>query len=66
MKKLATPLARRAFIANALVVTFAMSRGALAQDQARKLPQSLAKTPGLDAWIRVGADGQVTVFTGKA
>ncbi|HEY2871574.1 MAG TPA: molybdopterin cofactor-binding domain-containing protein [Reyranella sp.] len=66
MKELATPLARRAFLANALVVTFALSRGALAQDTSKKLPQSLAKTPELDAWIRVGADGQVTVFTGKA
>jgi CO/xanthine dehydrogenase Mo-binding subunit len=59
-------LARRAFLANALVVTFALSRGALAQDQGKKLPQSLAKTPELDAWIRVGADGTITVFTGKA
>ena len=54
-------LARRAFLANALVVTFALSRGALAQDQGKKLPQSLAKTPELDAWIRVGADGTITV-----
>ncbi|HLG47257.1 MAG TPA: molybdopterin cofactor-binding domain-containing protein [Reyranella sp.] len=58
-------LARRAFLANALVVTFALSRGALAQEQG-KLPQSLAKTPELDAWIRVDADGSITVFTGKA
>ena len=47
-------------------MTFALSRGALAQDQGKKLPQSLAKTPELDAWIRVGADGTITVFTGKA
>ncbi len=66
MKPPRTPLSRRAFVANALVVTFALSRGALAQEQAKKLPQSLAKTPELDAWIRVGADGEVTVFTGKA
>jgi nicotinate dehydrogenase subunit B len=59
-------LARRAFLANALVVTFALSRGALAQEAGKKLPQSLAKTPELDAWIRVGADGAITVFTGKA
>jgi len=60
------PLGRRAFVANALVVTFALSRGALAQDTARKLPPSLAKAPQLDSWIRVGADGRITVFTGKA
>jgi nicotinate dehydrogenase subunit B len=31
-----------------------------------KLPGSLDKEPMLDAWIRIGADGRVTVFTGKA
>ncbi len=30
------------------------------------LPGSLDKAPWLDAWIRVGADNRVTVFTGKA
>jgi nicotinate dehydrogenase subunit B len=34
--------------------------------QAPKLPGSLAKSPLLDAWIRVDADGRVTAFTGKA
>ncbi|MCA1854497.1 molybdopterin-dependent oxidoreductase [Massilia oculi] len=29
-------------------------------------PGSLADTPLLDAWVRVGADNRVTVFTGKA
>ncbi len=29
------------------------------------LPGTLAKFPDLDAWIRIGADGRVTVFTGK-
>jgi CO/xanthine dehydrogenase Mo-binding subunit len=62
-----SPLARRAFLANALVVTFALSRGARAQDDdEKKLPPSLAKTPELESWIRVNADGRVTVFTGKA
>jgi CO/xanthine dehydrogenase Mo-binding subunit len=32
---------------------------------AAKLPGSLDKQPLLDAWIRIGADGSVTVFTGK-
>jgi len=30
------------------------------------LPGSLEKEPWLDAWIRIGADNAVTVFTGKA
>src|SRR5439155_218858 len=30
-----------------------------------KLPGSLASTPMLDAWIRIGADGTITVCTGK-
>jgi CO/xanthine dehydrogenase Mo-binding subunit len=59
-------LGRRSFLANALVVSFALSRGALAQDSEPKLPPSLAKTPELDSWIRVNADGRITVFTGKA
>jgi CO/xanthine dehydrogenase Mo-binding subunit len=29
------------------------------------LPGSLAATPRLDAWLRIDADGRVTVFTGK-
>ncbi len=29
------------------------------------LPGTLAKFPDLDAWIRIGGDGRVTVFTGK-
>lgn len=31
-----------------------------------ELPGSLKLEPMLDAWIRVGADGGITVFTGKA
>jgi len=52
---------RRQFLATggALVVSFSLS----AQP---KLPGSLAKAPLLDAWIRIGAEGGITVFTGKA
>src|SRR5690242_3901259 len=52
----------------ALVVSFSLlSRGASAQDQTGpKLPSSLEKSPLLDAWIRIDADGRITVFTGKA
>jgi CO/xanthine dehydrogenase Mo-binding subunit len=54
---------RRQFLASggALVVSFS-----LAQAQTGKLPGSLAKEARLDAWIRIGADGRITVFTGKA
>jgi nicotinate dehydrogenase subunit B len=31
-----------------------------------KLPPSFEKSPMLDAWIRIDADGKITVFTGKA
>src|SRR6185369_10037295 len=60
-------LNRRGFIARsgALVVSFSLLPR-LAGAQAGKLPGSLSKEPMLDAWIRVGADGRITVFTGKA
>ena len=66
-----TQAGRRAFLARsgALVVTFSLAPlQVAAQEKAlgAKLPGSLDKAPLLDAWIRVGADGSVTVFTGKA
>ena len=62
---------RRAFLARsgALVVAFSLAPlQGVAQEKTggAKLPGSLEKAPLLDAWIRVGADGGVTVFTGKA
>src|SRR5262249_29589367 len=33
---------------------------------APKPPGSLEKSPYLDAWLRIDADGGITVFTGKA
>jgi nicotinate dehydrogenase subunit B len=54
----------------ALIVSFSMP-GAFAQDAppvappAAKPPGSLATTPLLDSWIRIDADGSITVFTGK-
>jgi CO/xanthine dehydrogenase Mo-binding subunit len=57
---------RRAFMARggALVVSFSLLR--LAGAQPAQLPGSLKNEPMLDAWIRIGADGRITVFTGKA
>jgi CO/xanthine dehydrogenase Mo-binding subunit len=56
----------------ALIVSFSLS-GAMAQDAAApmaapapKPPGSLKDAPFLDSWIRIDADGGVTVFTGKA
>jgi len=65
---------RRRFVAGggALVLSFALGPAvrALAQAPAQKqvgaLPGSLKATPMLDAWIRIDADGGVTIFTGKA
>src|SRR4051812_31914331 len=57
----------------ALVVGFSLLRQSLAQEtaqppaaQAPKLPGSLDDARFLDSWIRVDADGAITVFTGKA
>jgi CO/xanthine dehydrogenase Mo-binding subunit len=55
----------------ALIVSFSLT-GAFAQDSATppppapKPPGSLKDAPFLDSWIRIDADGAVTVFTGKA
>jgi nicotinate dehydrogenase subunit B len=54
----------------ALILSFSLS-DAFAEDQAPpapapKPPGSLATTPYLDSWIRIDADGSITVFTGKA
>jgi CO/xanthine dehydrogenase Mo-binding subunit len=59
-------LSRRALLTSgALVVAFSLSRPGAAQEAAR-LPGDLAKEPMLDAWIRIDAEGRITVFTGKA
>ncbi|GAC1338779.1 MAG: xanthine dehydrogenase family protein molybdopterin-binding subunit [Acetobacteraceae bacterium] len=59
-------LSRRAVLAagGGLVVSVAL-RPAVAAD-APDLPGSLKTTSQLDAWVRVGPDGAITVFTGKA
>ena len=63
--------------AGALAMSFAGGAGLRAQQAEQRvdlaaqpprapLPGSLAKTPLLDSWIRIDADGSITVFTGKA
>ncbi len=62
-------LGRRRLLAGAgITVAFAMSGRAHAQGQAveSSLPGDLKKYPLLDSWIRLDADGHITVFTGKA
>ena len=52
----------------ALMVTFFARHGesAGAAAQSPPLPGSLKETPLFNSWIRVDADGSITVFTGKA
>jgi len=64
---------RREFLATggALVLSFALAPWPAAAQEGQgapggaKLPGSLARTPLLDAWIRIDATGAITVFTGK-
>src|ERR1700748_1981962 len=55
----------------ALIVSFSLTN-AFAEDQAPaaapapKPPGSLKDAPYLDSWVRIDADGKITVFTGKA
>ncbi|HSV03804.1 MAG TPA: molybdopterin cofactor-binding domain-containing protein [Phenylobacterium sp.] len=69
------PSRRQALAGGGLVVAFCLAGPAFAQGGgegggqkpvAPGLPGSLKTTPWLDAWIRVDADGRITVFTGKA
>jgi len=71
MSKAAGLLSRRDFLiaGGALVVGFSLSTPRLfaqTSPAAVKLPGSLNATPMIDSWIRLGADGSITVFTGKA
>jgi len=72
----AQPITRREFLARggALVVSFAIApalavEGQNAGEQPKPnpgLPGSLKTASLLDSWIRIDADGKITVFTGKA
>jgi nicotinate dehydrogenase subunit B len=61
-------LSRRQLLGQgALVVAFAMAGKAAAQEPKKDgLPGDLEKYPQLDSWIRIDAEGHITVFTGKA
>jgi CO/xanthine dehydrogenase Mo-binding subunit len=62
-------LDRREFFrqSGALVVGFTLASAGLAQQLAPRpqLPGSLSNNRMLDGWLRINADGTVTVFTGK-
>jgi nicotinate dehydrogenase subunit B len=60
-------ISRRSFClaGGALVLSFPILLRAVAS-HAAPLPGSLSKAPYLDAWIRIDADGKISVFTGKA
>ena len=61
-------ISRRAFLegSGALVISFSLGAcGRSDETEAASLPGSLARNPDLDSWIRIGADGRVTVMTGK-
>ncbi|MBV7534177.1 molybdopterin-dependent oxidoreductase [Duganella sp. sic0402] len=69
------PRRRAVLSAGALVLGFTLlPRRALAEFNGMGVPPiadkhlagSLQRTPMLDAWIKIAADGKVTVFTGKA
>ena len=67
MTMTAPRLTRREFTAalGGIVLSFSLApKIALAQNPAR-LPGSLDTNRTLDAWLRINADGSVTVFTGK-
>lgn len=58
---------RRTFLkaAGALVVTFAWATPASIAQQPARLPGSLDTNRRLDGWLRIDANGTVTVYTGK-
>lgn len=62
-----TALTRRTLlVGGALLVGIGLKRPAEAASLPGTLPGSLPKAPRIDAWIRIGEDGAVTVMTGKA
>src|SRR4051812_23284075 len=60
-------LTRRDFAAGlgGIVLSFSLAPKLSFAQEPPRLPGSLQTNRMLDAWIRIGADGKVTVFTGK-
>jgi nicotinate dehydrogenase subunit B len=59
------PISRRNFTAGLGGIVLAFSLGPQLASGQQALPGSLAGNTMLDAWLRINADGTVTVFTGK-
>ena len=53
-------------VSMSLGATRALAQAPQASPPTAPLPGSLKGAPMLDSWIRIDADGAVTVFTGKA
>ena len=57
---------RRRFLAGGGAIVLGFSLNPRVSAQGARLPGSLERNPMLDSWIGVGADGTITIFTGKA
>jgi len=62
-----SPLTRRDFTAalGGIVLSFNLVPKVVFGQEPARLPGSLQTNRTLDAWLRINADGSVTVFTGK-
>src|SRR5262245_65097758 len=60
-------LTRRDFISTlgGIVLSFSLGPEVVLGQEPARLPGSLQTNRTLDAWLRINADGSVTVFTGK-
>ncbi len=60
-------LSRRDFLktGSALVISFSLAPDAFGQAKPAPLPGSLNNNRMLNAWLRIDADGSVTIFSGK-
>jgi nicotinate dehydrogenase subunit B len=61
----ASAVSRRRFSKSVGALTIAFSMTPLARAAEPVLPGSLAENRRLDGWLRINADGTITVFTGK-
>jgi CO/xanthine dehydrogenase Mo-binding subunit len=60
-------ISRREFVAGlgGITIAFTLAPGLPGAQQPARLPGSLNDNRMLDAWIRIGSDGNATIFTGK-